>query len=51
MNKQPTLLRNLIRKGDSIFSIVLAKLALHLVRAEKVGGLLPDSVYELPKAS
>lgn len=31
--------------------MVLAKLALHLVRAEKFGGWLPDSLDELPKAS
>ena len=32
---------NLIRKGDSILSMVLAKLALSLGQAEKVNGWLP----------
>lgn len=59
MNKSAHYVRNLVRKGDHMLPLILAKLALSLVQAEKVSGWLPGplpqsaclSVYEPPEAS
>lgn len=47
MNKSAYSLRNLIRKGDSILFMVLAKLTLSLGQAEMVNGWLPAAPDQL----